>query len=408
MPSGKASLSAPIASSAQLIGVRTHRERLELLNAAGLKNPYFESIDARGDAEVQIDGSPHHNFSSYNYLGLASHRQVLANAKAGVEQYGMSVSASRLASGERAVHRELESSLAKLHHTESALVFISGYLTNLTVIPCLVGRRDLILTDSFVHESISAGARLSGAVEVKFAHNDPEDLARKLEERRDQHRKAWIVVESVYSMDGDIGNLPPLIELARRFDAQIMVDEAHAVGVLGATGLGAREHFGLQANDVDLWMGTLSKTLGSSGGYIAGRADHLLEIRYDAGGMVFSAGLPAPNTIAAQTSLELMLAEPERVERLQERAAYFRSRARAKGLDTGLCENTAIVPIILRDSVRAITVAAQLQDRGVLVHPVIFPAVSSDQARLRFFLTSEHRVEQIDETIDLLTQILKT
>lgn len=388
------------------MGARTHRERLSLLQQAGLENPYFNRLEGRGEPSIQLEGRHYHNFSSYNYLGLAGHPEVLAAAQAAVQQFGLSVSASRLASGERDAHRQLETGLARLHATESALVFISGYLTNLTVIPCLAGRRDLLLTDALVHESLAAGAKLSGAARVNFGHNDLSDLEQKLTERRDQHRNAWIVVESVYSMDGDIAHLPQLAEIARRFDAQLMVDEAHGIGVLGATGHGAREHFDLQPNDVDLWMGTLSKTLGSSGGYIAGRDDLLHEIRYNAGGMVFSAGLPVPNTVAAFTSLGLLHQQPERVTRLRERAELFRLRAQACGLDTGLSAKTAIVPIMIGDSVRAIKAAAELQRRNVLVHPVIFPAVSADEARLRFFLSSEHTPEQIEATTTRVAQVL--
>ncbi len=272
----------------------------------GIENPFFRVHDGKAGAETSIDGRRYINFSSYDYLGLNGHPRVVAAAKAAIDRYGTSVSASRLVSGERAVHRELEHGLAETLGTEDCVVLVSGHATFVTVIGHLFSRNDLILHDALIHNSILCGAMLSGAQRVSFPHNDVEAAGRLLAQHRARSSNALIVIEGLYSMDGDVPNLPAFVELAERHNCWILVDEAHSLGVLGRRGFGIAEHFGVDPESVDLWMGTLSKTLASAGGYIAGRKKLIEYLKYSAPGFVYSVGMPPPVAAAAHAALEVL------------------------------------------------------------------------------------------------------
>lgn len=372
----------------------------------GIADPFYRLHDGRAGATTSIGGRTLVNFSSYDYLGLNGHPAVAAAAKSAIEFFGTSVSASRLSGGERQIHRDLDSALARLHGTEDALAFVSGHATNVSVIGALMGTEDLVIGDAVVHNSIMEGVRLSGAKRILFPHGDLEALERALRLNRARHRRALVVVEGLYGMDGDMPNLAALIKLKRRYDAWLMIDEAHSLGVLGATGRGIAEEQGVDPADVDIWMGTLSKALAAMGGYIAG-CRSLIEILKDTTpGFVFSVGLSPPVAAAAHAAIEVMQQETWRLAKLRENGRVFLRGARARGLDTGLSIGAAVIPIMIGNSPHAVILSERLLERGYNIVPAFFPGVAENQARLRFFLTSEHTPEQINGVLDVVAEEL--
>ena len=365
----------------------------------GVADLFFQVCDGLNAAHAEIDGRRYLNFCSYNYLGMSGDPAVSAAAKEAIDRYGTSVSASRLVSGERPLHRQLERAIADWVRAEDALLFVGGFSTNENAIGHLMGAGDLVVYDSLIHASIQQGAKLARATVAPFPHNNPEALDKILQRRRGDARHALVVIEGVYSMDGDIPDLPRFIEIAKRHNALLMVDEAHSMGVLGATGRGIGEHFGISPGDVDLWMGTLSKSFASCGGYIAGRADVVEYLRLTAPGFVYSVGLSPPDTAAALAALEQLKAEPERVLTLQARARLFIERARAAGLDTGPSHGSAVVPIMIGSSVKSVLLSRALMERGILALPITYPAVPENTARLRFFISSTHGVDEIEQAV---------
>ncbi len=372
--------------------------------ALGLENPYFRPHEGVAGARSVVAGREVLNFASYNYLGLNGDARVTAAAKAAIDRHGISASASRLASGERPVHAALEAALAENYGTESCLAFVSGHATNVTVIGQVLGTRDLILHDQLIHNSVAEGARLSGARRVAFPHNDAVAAERMLAAERKRHGRALIVVEGHYSMDGDVPDLDRFAAMAERYDALLMVDEAHALGVLGATGRGSFEQCGVDPARIDIWMGTLSKTLSGCGGYIAGRQSLVDLLRHTAPGFVYSVGLAPPLAAASLESLCVMQAEPGRVARLQANAALFLRLVRAAGFDAGSSAGLGIVPVIIGSSIGAARLAAALFEAGVNVQPILYPVVPERSARLRFFLSAEHTEAEIARTAEALLE----
>ena len=372
----------------------------------GVENPYFRMHDGRAGATTEIGGKTYVNFSCYDYLGLNGHAEVVEACKAAIERYGISCSASRTVAGERVVHRELERALAEHYGVEDTVVFVGGYVTNVSVISSLVGARDLVISDQIVHNSAVVGGLLSGAARRSFLHNDLDNLEQILAANRSKYERCVIVVEGLYGMDGDFHDLPRLVDIKNRYNAWLMVDEAHALGVLGPRGYGLFEHFGVDPRQVDVWMGTLSKTLSGCGGYIAGSAVLVDYLKALSGGFVYSVGMPPVIATSALKSLEIMHREPERVARLHHNAAYFLRVAKEKGLDTGTGVGTAVAPIVVGDSVTAVLLCQQLFKRGINVQPVLYPAVPAKSSRLRFFLTAMHTEEQIESTLQALVEEL--
>lgn len=365
-----------------------------------VENPFFAVYDGTAGATINLDGRELINFATYNYLGLNGDPRIVAAAKAAIDRYGVSASASRVVSGERPIHRELEDALARLHGAEDCVTFVSGHATNVSTIGCLMGAKDLIVHDRLIHNSALQGALLSGAARISFPHNDMAALDELLAHSRHQYEKVLIVVEGIYSMDGDVCPLDRLVEMKRRHRALLMVDEAHSLGVLGRSGRGVGEHFGVPASEVDMWMGTLSKTLSGCGGYIAGSRPLMELLKFTAPGFVYSVGMPPVIAAAAKASLECMLAEPERVERLRTVGRLFRDLARERGLDVGLSQGFNITPIITKQSVLAAKLSNVLLQHGINAAPIIYPAVDERAARLRFFMSAEHTEEQIRFTVD--------
>jgi 8-amino-7-oxononanoate synthase len=372
----------------------------------GVDNPYFRLHDARAGSQTRIAGKSILNFSSYDYLGLNEHPDVVQAAKAAIDRYGISASASRHVAGERPVHRALEHALADHYGVEDCLVLVSGYATNLGVIGHLVGSKDLLVHDALSHNSIVMGGTLSGAARRSFAHNDLDSLDQMLAATRNKFERALIVVEGHYSMDGDYPDLPRLLEIKTRHDAWLMVDEAHSLGVLGRRGYGIAEHFGVDPRRVDIWMGTLSKTLAGCGGYIAGSKELVDYLRLTVGVFVFSVGMPPVIAATAHKALEVLHREPERVARLQHNAAYFCSHAKARGLDLGTAAGTAVCPVMVGDSLLTVVLSQRLLERGVNALPVTHPAVPAKSSRLRFFVTAMHTRTQIETAIDVTAEEL--
>lgn len=385
-------------------GMAELRRQKDGLREMGEDNPFFRALDGSALPLSRIGGREVINYGSYNYLGLSGHPRVNRAAQDAIEHLGTSVGASRVASGEREIHRQLEARMASLFGVEDALVFVGGYGANESVIGHLVGAQDLIVHDALMHRSAIDGALLSGAKRMAFPHNDLDALEHILAEQRGAFRQCLVVVEGLYSMDGDTADLPRLIELKKRFNAMLFVDEAHSVGVLGATGRGLAEHHGVAPGDVDFWMTTLSKTFASCGGVVAARADVVDYLRYTTPGFLYSVGMSPPNAAAALEAAAIMEEEPERVTRLQANARRFHRLCLEAGLDTGRCEGFAVIPVITGSSETALHVSNELFRRGINVQPVLHPAVPESGARLRFFVTSEHTKEQIDTTVESLAQ----
>lgn len=387
---------------------RYHQMQLHraLADKVGLESPFFLLQEDTGRDTTRIAGQQVINFTTYNYLGLNGDPRVIAAAHDAAQRYGTSASASRIVGGERPPHRILERTLADLHGTQDAVTFVSGFGANVALVSTLAGPKDLILLDRLVHNSIIQGAKLSGATVQSFAHNDVEALDAILAGARARYERVLIVVEGLYSMDGDICPLDRLVAIKQRHRALLMVDEAHSVGVLGPTGRGVGEYFHVPADAVDVWMGTLSKSFAGCGGYAAGSAAMVELMKFTAPGFVYSVGMPPPMAAAAACAVQIMLAEPERLARLAANGRHFQAAARAAGLNTGSSIGLNIVPVILGSSVTAARLSNAMLARGIAVNPIVYPAVEEKQARLRFFLSADHAPAQLDAAIAALAAAL--
>jgi 8-amino-7-oxononanoate synthase len=311
-----------------------------------------------------------------------------------------------VASGERPLHTELEGAIARFIGAEDALVFVGGHATNVATLSHLFGPGDLVLCDALIHNSALQGAAFSGARWVTFPHNDWAACDAMLAEMRGRHRRAVIVIEGAYSADGDVPELQRFVDVKQRHGAMLMVDEAHSLGVLGRSGRGIAESAGVNPRSIDIGMGTLSKSLASCGGYIAGSKELVEYLKYTAPGFVYSVGITPANAAAALAALRLLDAEPERVARLRANAERFARYAGAAGLDTGKSGGSAVIPVIVGDSLRAVRVSQRLFQRGINVQPMISPAVQNDEARLRFFVSSEHTDDQLRIAVRATTEAL--
>jgi 8-amino-7-oxononanoate synthase len=383
------------------------RERLGLLEANGIESPFFHVHEGVTGAHARIRGRRVVNFANYNYLGLSGDPDVTRAAQQAIERWGSSVSASRVVSGERPVHATLEREIARFLGVDAAIAYIGGHPTNVSTISHLLGADDVALCDALMHDSAVQGAEFSGARRLTFPHNDWRELDAMLGRVRERHRRALVLIEGAYSADGDAPDLRRFVEVKERHAALLMVDEAHSIGVLGATGRGIAEATGVDPRRVDIWMGTLSKSLASCGGYIAGSAALVQYLKYTSPGFVYSVGMPPSNAAAALAALRKLQAEPWRVAVLRERAAYFLMRCREEGLDTGASGGTAVIPVIVGDSLRAARLSAMLLDAGINVQPMVAPAVANDQARLRFFISCEHTEEELETAVQQLVAAVR-
>jgi 7-keto-8-aminopelargonate synthetase-like enzyme len=363
-------------------------------------HPYFVPVD-RLEQMYRSKPDGYVSLAHYDYLGLARHPEVVGAAVRAAQEFGAGAGASRLVGGERVAHRVLERSLADFLGVGDVLTLISGYLTNLSLINHLLGPRDLVLIDELAHNSIVIGARSGRFTCQTFEHNNLDDLERRLEEARGEYRHVLVVVEGLYSMDGDIPDLPRLIEMKNRHDAWLLVDEAHSYGVLGDHGRGITEHFGIDPAEIELSVGTLSKSFVSSGGFICATEEIIAWLRFTLPGFVYSVGL-APATVAsAGAAVDILRREPERVARLKRKSRLFRDSARAAGLDPGHAIGEAVVPLHFDTPQQTMTVSQVLMDHGIYAPPIVQVGVPKDQPRIRFFFSAEHRDEDILRAVDI-------
>jgi 8-amino-7-oxononanoate synthase len=383
------------------------RARLDALDENGIASPFFHTHEGVTGRHAVIGGRRLLNFANYNYLGLSGDPDVTRAAQDAITRWGSSVSASRVVSGERPVHRELEQEIARFLGVDDAIVYIGGHPANVSTISHLLGAEDVVLCDALVHNSAVQGAEFSGARRLTFPHNDWKALDAMLTRLRSQHRRALIVIEGVYSADGDIPDLARFVEVKRRHHAMLMVDEAHSLGVIGATGRGIAEHAGVDPREVEIWMGTLSKSLASCGGYIAGSAALVEYLKYTSPGFVYSVGITPSNAAAALAALRKLEAEPARVSRLRTLSGYFLALCRSAGLNTGDSAQSAVVPVIVGDSLRAARLSEMLFEAGINVQPMVAPSVPNDQARLRFFIATTHTERDLDCAVEVLVRALR-
>ncbi|WP_435214784.1 aminotransferase class I/II-fold pyridoxal phosphate-dependent enzyme [Streptomyces sp. bgisy034] len=375
--------------------------RLRQARSSGA-NPYGRVHEGHNAGRATVDGRTVLNFASFNYLALSHHPRVRKAAQEAIDQYGTSSSATPLLFGETPLHHELDAEIASFLGTEDAIVFAGGHATNVATVGHILGPEDLVLHDEWIHDSAVRGSILSGARRRPFPHNDWRALDSMLGSLRAQHRRALVLIEGAYSQDGDIPDLLRFIEVKRRHGAMLMIDEAHSIGVLGRTGRGIGEYFGIDRRDVDLWMGTLSKALGSLGGYIAARGPLIEYLRFTAPLHIFSTGISPANTAAALEAIRVVRDDPQRVARVRRLAEHFRDEARARGLDIGVSRASAVIPVIVGDWEKTMALSNTLLQRGVNVMPIGYPAVARDECRLRFFINADHSEEDLEHSLDIL------
>lgn len=363
--------------------------------------PYFRPIESDQDTVVQINGKPVLMFGSNSYLGLTNHPRLKEGAIKAVEKYGTGCAGSRFLNGTLDIHIELEERLAKLVHKESALVYATGFTVNSGVIPSLVGRDDYLIFDERNHASIIEGKRLVFGKTLKYKHNDMEHLEKTLK-KCDPNKIKLIVTDGVFSMEGDVAPLPRMVELAKKYNASLYVDEAHSLGVFGKTGAGVCEHFGV-SDDVDLIMGTFSKSLGTIGGFIAADENIINYLKHSSRTLIFSASITPASTGCVLAALDVMAEEKWRMDQLWENTKRAKAGFQQAGFEIGPTE-TPIIPLYVRDNMKTFTLTRMLMDDGVFVNPVVTPAVSPEDTLIRYSLMATHTFNQIDESIEKISK----
>ena len=366
---------------------------------------YLKRIEGASGARTCIEGREMIMFASYNYLGLISHPKVKEAAKKAIDEYGTGAAGVRLLAGTTKAHEELEETIARFKEAEDAVTYSSGYVTNLAAITTLSQRGDLVIMDKLDHASIIDGCFLSGANHRSFLHNNMESLE-KILTQSSQYQNKLIIVDAVYSMDGDIANLPEISRLAKKYNAKLMVDEAHSIGVIGKTGHGIEEHFGLN-NAIDIHMGTLSKAIPSIGGYLAGDKEMISFLKLSSRPFIFSASLPPVAVVAAKACFEVIESEPELISKLQRNIKQFREGLNKLGYNTGKSE-TAIVPIMVGDEKRTLQLCKKVNEEGIFICPILFPAIPRGTNRLRAHVLATHSNEDIEEALDVFKKAGKS
>lgn len=378
-------------------------DRPQKVAAAGLY-PFFRIIESEQDTEVTINGEQVLMFGSNSYLGLTTHPALKEASKSAIDKYGSGCAGSRFLNGTLDLHIELEEKLAKFVGKESALVFSTGFQVNLGVISSIPGRHDYIIMDDLDHACIIDGARLSFAKTLKYRHNDMASLEKVLQKCKEESIKL-IAVDGVFSMEGDLANLPEIVKLAKKYKANIFVDDAHGIGVMGKLGAGTADHFGL-TSDVDMIMGTFSKSLASIGGFVAADNDTINYLKHNARSLIFSASIAPANAASVIAAIDLIQQEPERIEKLWINTYYAMDRLNAAGFDIGHTV-TPIIPIYIRDNAKTFMLTKMLLEQGIFVNPIVTPAVSNESSLIRYSLMATHSIDQIDESIDKITAIAK-
>jgi 8-amino-7-oxononanoate synthase len=384
-------------------GISLRGQEYAAVREAGVY-PYFIPIQSSADTEVIINGEKKVMIGSNNYLGLTHHPKVLEAAEAAGRKYGSGCTGSRFLNGTLDLHIALEAALAEFTGKEAALVFSTGFQVNLGVIDALVKRRDTAFIDALSHACVVDACRLSWGEMVRFRHNDLEDLTEKLE-KADDRRGKLIVIEGIYSMEGDIGDIPGVVKVARRFGGRVMVDDAHGIGVLGPTGAGTAEHFGV-ADDVDLIMGTFSKSFACIGGFVAGEFSIIDYLKHHADTLLFSASMPPSAVATVHAALEIIKSEPERRERLAKNAQKMRDGLQSLGFNIGGTQ-TPVVPVVVGEDMKTFLFWKKLLEAGVFTNPVVSPAVPPGEARLRTSYMASHTDDQLDFALEKFAQVGK-
>lgn len=368
--------------------------------AAGIY-PYFRAIESDQDTEVIMDGKKVLMFGSNSYLGLTNHPYIKEAAQKAIAKYGTGCAGSRFLNGTLDIHIRLEEKLAELVGKDQALCYSTGFQVNLGVVSAITGRKDYILLDELDHASLIEGSRLSFSKVMKFAHNDMHSLENKLKKCEPDSIKL-IVVDGIFSMEGDIVKLPEVVELARKYDASIMVDDAHSLGVLGKNGSGTASHFGL-TNEVDLIMGTFSKSFASLGGFIAADKEVINFIKHNSRSLIFSASMTPASVATVMAAIEVMENEPERIANLWEITNYALKGFKAQGFNTGKSESP-IIPLFIGDDIKALKLTQILLADGIFINPVVSPAVPKEDSLIRYSLMATHTKEQVDISIEKITK----
>lgn len=366
--------------------------------------PYFRTIESDQDTEVIINGKKVLMFGSNSYLGLTNHPKIKEAAIEAIKKYGSGCAGSRFLNGTLDIHIELEKKLADYVGKEEALVYSTGFQVNVGVISAVTGRDDYIILDELDHASIIEGRRLSFSNALKYRHNDMLSLEKALKTCKPDKIKL-IVVDGIFSMEGDIVKLPEIVELAKKYNASIFVDDAHSLGVIGKKGAGTASHFGL-TDEVDLIMGTFSKSLASIGGFIASDKDTINFLKHNSRSYIFSASITPAATASVLAALEIIQNEPERIDKLWANTRYALDNLRVMGFDIGHTESP-IIPLYVRDNLKTFKITKMLFDDGIFVNPVVSPAVSSDASLIRFSLMATHTFEQIDIALDKISKNAK-
>ena len=372
--------------------------------AAGIY-PYFREIQSDQDTEVIISGKKVLMFGSNAYLGLTNHPKVKEAAIEAIKKYGTGCAGSRFLNGTLDLHLQLEKRLAEFVGKEDAIVYSTGFQVNLGVVSCVTGREDYILWDELDHASIIEGHRLSFSTKLKFKHNDMASLEKQLQ-KCEPDKVKLIVIDGVFSMEGDVAKLPEIVSLAKKYNASIMVDEAHGIGVFGDHGRGTCNHFGV-TNDVDLIMGTFSKSFASIGGFIAADEPVINYLRHNSRSYIFSASNTPAATAAANAALDIMLSEPERIQHLWDLTHYALDGFRNMGCEIGNT-STPIIPLFIRDNNLTFLITKELFDAGIFVNPVVAPAVASEDTLIRFSLMATHTKEQLDYALEQIHRVFKS
>jgi len=379
--------------------IRAMGDRVKMLRENDL---YFYNqpiSELRGGARVLVNGREMGMFASYSYLGLIGHPRINAAAKAAVDRYGTGTHGVRTLAGTLELHYELEETIAEFKHAEAAITYSSGYATNLAVISTLMGRGDYVISDKLNHASIVDGCLMSGAEFRRFRHNEMDDLEHRLQQVPNGVAKL-VVADAVFSMDGDVIDYPRMVELCKKYNAWLMIDEAHSLGVLGKTGRGIEEHFDMW-DSIDIKMGTLSKTIPSVGGYVAGKKELIQYLRHTSRAYIFSAALPPAQAGAAKEAFKVILDEPWRIEKVRANADQFIQGLKKRGFDT-LLTSTAIVPVLCGTDERAFAMTRESQHHDIFVLPVVSPAVPEGLSRLRATVTAAHDPQEIEYAMDVM------
>ncbi len=371
--------------------------------AAGIY-PYFHALESRQDVEVMMEGKRRIMLGSNNYLGLTTHPEVVEAGIRAMEQYGSGCSGSRFLNGTLRMHLELEQELARFLNKEAVVTFSTGFQSNLGIISAIVGKGDFVICDKENHASIYDGCRLSYGTMVRFRHSDMEHLRHVLEEIPDSAGKL-IITDGVFSMGGDIAKLPEIVALAKEFGARVMVDDAHGLGVIGVGGRGTASHFGLE-DEVDIYMGTFSKSLASLGGYMASTLEVAEYVRHTSRPFIFSASMTPANCACALAALRVLEREPERVSRLQEICRYVRAGLTMRGIPHKYTADVPIIPIYTYETIRTLTIAKMLYEAGVYVNPVLPPATPASECLLRTSYMATLKEPLLDEAMDIMATVL--